>query len=221
MIKPDRVCVYQDVCIKIHQRKLFHSDRCLNSWKMSRALEVRNISVPHALAYFTVQGKSYFLSRFLQESIELNEYLSSIHQENQKRAALKKLALWLKRIHSLGIWQHDFKSSNVLCHRGDYVLTDLDGVCTRRLSHSHIITNLAQLNASLSNAVSLKDRLRFYNYYLESERQPRARRRAVYREVWQITTRKNTMNFNLNLEKLCPRAIQQPGKIENIGSPET
>jgi hypothetical protein len=72
--------------------------------------------------------------------------------------------------------------------------------------------NLAQLNASLSNAVSLKDRLRFYSYYLEEEAAPRIQRRALYQKVWQITTQKNTMNFDLDLEKLCPRTNQYPWK---------
>jgi tRNA A-37 threonylcarbamoyl transferase component Bud32 len=211
-LKPDSVRCYQDVCVKIHHRKLFHRDRCLNSWKMSRVLDVRNIMVPQALAYFRTEGKSYFLSQYLQECVGLNEYLSSIRKADQKRAALKKLAQWLKRIHRLGIWQHDLKSSNVLHYRGEYVLIDLDGVCLRRLSHHHKIMNLAQLNASLSNAVSLKDRLRFYSYYLERETAPRIQRRALYQKVWQITTQKNTMNFDLDLEKLCPRTNRYPWK---------
>ena len=210
VIKPDRVHCFQDVCIKIHRRKLFHRDRCLTSWKMSRALDVRRIMVPLSLAYFRTGDKSYFLSQFLKESVGLNEYLSRITEADQKRAALKKLAQWLKKIHSLGIWQHDLKSSNVLYHQGEYVLTDLDSVRIRRLSHHHEIINLAQLNASLSNAVSLKDRLRFYSYYTENDTAPRIRRRSVYKKVWQITRQKNTMNFDLNLKKLCSQASRHP-----------
>jgi hypothetical protein len=81
-------------------------------------------------------------------------------------------------------------------------MVDLDGVRIRRLSHHHKIVNLAQLNASLSNAVTVRDRLRFFYHYSADKRPPRQQRRAVYLAVWEITTKKNTLNYNLDLAKL-------------------
>ena len=62
--------------------------------------------------------------------------------------------------------------------------------------------NMGQLNASLSNAVTIKDRLRFFYYYMADEKPSRQRRRAIYQKVWAITTSKDTSYFDLNIEKL-------------------
>jgi len=203
VVKKKRVINYQDVNIKIHRKRLFHKDRCLASWKLSRALEVRNISVPRSLAYFVMNGYSFFLSEFIVDSLLLNDYLSFPTVDRHKRRAIKKLALWVKQIHGNHIWQRDFKSSNILCRNGDYLMIDLDDVTIRdRLSDKKKIVNLAQLNASLSNAVTIKDRLRFFYYYMADEKPSRQRRRAIYQKVWVITTNKDTSYFDLNIEKL-------------------
>ncbi|MGD8211710.1 MAG: hypothetical protein PVF32_17740, partial [Desulfobacterales bacterium] len=80
-------------------------------------------------------------------------------------------------------------------------MVDFDGVRIRRLSEDNKIYNLAQLNASLSNAITIRDRLRFYHYYSADCQPTRLQRRAVYREVWQITMTKNTALYNFFPEK--------------------
>jgi tRNA A-37 threonylcarbamoyl transferase component Bud32 len=203
VVKRNRVINFQGVNIKIHYKRMFHRDRCLAGWKMSRALEVRNIFVPQSLAYFVMNGYSFFLSEFIADSILLNDYLSSLTSDQHKRRALRKLALWLKQIHDYHIWQRDFKSSNILCLNEDYLMVDLDSVCIRdRLQDKKKIVNLAQLNASLSNAITIKDRLRFFYYYMTEKRLSRQKRRAIYRKVWAITKSKNTSNFGLDIAKL-------------------
>ena len=202
-LKQGSVIAFQGVCIKIHHRHFFHRDRCLASWKIARALEVRNIPVPRSLAYFLMGNDSFFLSEFLVDSTLLNDYLSSLIGERQKRRALKKLALWLRSIHDHDILQRDFKSSNVLCRDGDYFLVDLDSVkICYHLPYEKRILNLAQLNASLGNAITIKHRLRFYHYYTAKERPTRGQRRAIYRKVWAISKTKNTSVFGLDIEKL-------------------
>lgn len=203
IVKKKRVINFQGVNIKIHCKRIFHKDRCLASWKISRALEVRNIVVPQSLAYFVMNGYSFFLSEFIVDSVLLNDYLSFLTAERHKRRAIKKLALWVKQIHDNHIWQRDFKSSNILCRKGDYLMVDLDSVTIRgRLPDKKKIVNLAQLNASLSNAITIKDRLRFFYYYTAEEKPSWQRRRAIYRKVWAITSSKNTSPFGLDIKKL-------------------
>ncbi len=168
---------------------------------MSRALEVRGISVPCSLGYFEIKGQSYFLAEMLNDRFHLNAYLSALTDESVKRPALKKLALWLRKFHDTDVWQRDFKSSNILCQNGDYFMVDLDGVRIRHLSRQNKIYNLAQLNASVSNAITIKDRLRFYHYYSAGDQLTRLQRRAVYRKVWNITRTKNTALYDLFPEK--------------------
>ena len=81
-------------------------------------------------------------------------------------------------------------------------MVDLDGVKIHRLSEKEKLVNLTQLNASLSNAITLKDRLRFFYYYTAGSRPSRGERRVIYRKVWDITKTKNTSVFNLDIEKL-------------------
>lgn len=203
VLKEGRVVVFKGTSIKVNPGHLFHRDRALASWKASRALEVRGISVPKAFAYFHMDGNSYFVSEYLGESSLLNEYLSLIQEEKEKRRALRKLALWVRKIHYHRIWQRDFKSSNILCRNGEYLMVDLDAIrLSRRLPENGKIVNLAQLNASLSNAVTLKDRLRFYYYYIGSERPSRKKRREIYERIWRITKTKTTQNFGLDLDRL-------------------
>jgi len=202
-IKRDRVLRYQDLCIKVHTNRCFHKDRCLKAWKMSRALEVRNIPVPKALAYFRMRSKSYLLSEFLVDGILLNDYLSSFADRRKKRRALKDFAAWMRNVHNHGVWQRDFKSPNVVYYNGSYFILDLEGVSIQgRLCNKKKINNLGQLNASLGNHLTVKDRLRFYHYYTAGQQQPRNVRRQVYEKVWDMLQRKDPSFFGLEAEKL-------------------
>ncbi|MGD8262353.1 MAG: lipopolysaccharide kinase InaA family protein [Desulfobacterales bacterium] len=202
VIKSNHVLAYQGVCVKHHRKKTFHQDRCLASWKMSQALAVRGVSVPRALGYYVESDRCFFLAEYLADTVHLNDYLSAIEDTKTKRRALKKLALWLKKCHDANVWQRDFKSSNILCRNSEYFMVDLDGVRIRRLSDRKKTVNLAQLNASVSNAITLKDRLRFYHYYSVDDRPTRRQRREVFQNVWDISKGKNTQIYDLDLEKL-------------------
>jgi len=212
-LKGAHVIAYRGVCLKKQRRKLLHQNRCLASWKMSRALAVRGIPVPRALGYFEIKDHSYFLAELLEDRLHLNAYLSAFSEEGVKRQALKKLALWLRLFHDTDVWQRDFKSSNILCRNSDFYMVDLDGVRIRRLSSQRKIYNLAQLNASISDRLSIKDRLRFYHYYSTGIRPTRLQRRAVYRQVWNITKTKNTRIYDLDFDQLLASQITAwPGK---------
>jgi tRNA A-37 threonylcarbamoyl transferase component Bud32 len=207
-LKGDHVIGYRDVCLKIHRKKFFHQNRCLTSWKMSQALEVRGLRAPRSLGYFEIKGQSYFLAELLDDRLHLNAYLSALSDERVKRQALKKLALWLRTFHDTDVWQRDFKSSNILCRDAEYFMVDLDGVRIRRLSEQNKIYNLAQLNASIGNAISIKDRLRFYHYYSAYFQPTRQQRRAVYHQVYNITKTKNTKIYDLDFAELIESQIK-------------
>ena len=166
-----------------------------------RALEVRGILVPRSLGYLVFKDRNFFLSELLDDSLHLNDYLSSINDMQVKRRQLIKLALWVRKIHDAHVWQRDFKSQNILCRQGRYYLIDLDGVRIRSLTESDRITNLAQLNASLGNAITIRDRLRFFACYLAGETPPRHQRRRIYRKIWRIAQTKGTAKYNLDLKK--------------------
>jgi tRNA A-37 threonylcarbamoyl transferase component Bud32 len=204
-IKEDRVIAYKNVCVKIHEKRIFHRDRCLACWINSRVLEVRSIPVPKSLGYYRINKKSFFFSEFIKDGTSLNEYLSSIRDIKNKRIAIRKLALWVKKIHDRNVWQRDFNSDNVLYKKGNFILIDLDSVRIKKLSEKRKITNLSQLNASLSNAITYKDRLRFFHYYSLEEKPSWHKRRSIYKKIWEITRTKKTEFFGLDLDKLSCR----------------
>jgi tRNA A-37 threonylcarbamoyl transferase component Bud32 len=202
-LKPERVFAFEGVCVKRHRRRLLHRNRCRHSWIMSRALQVRDIAVPRALAYLASGNTRYYLSEYLGGGLLLNDYLSSLTAGDEKRLALQRLARWIRHIHSRRIWQRDFKSRNVLFHNGRYHMLDLDSVRLEpRIGTARRMMNLAQLNASVSNAITLKDRLRFFHFYIAGARWPRNRRRAAYQKIWEISRGKNTAGYDLDLDKL-------------------
>lgn len=207
-IKDKKLIAFENICIKINTKRLFHKDRCLNSWKMARALEVRGIKVPQALAYYNQDKNTYFLSQFYKDSLTLNNFLFTCLDQNKKKESIQRLAEWLRIFHSLNIWQRDFKSSNVLVLNNQFIMVDLEGVkIRRRLSWRKKTINLAQLNASISNILTLKDRLRFFHLYCGENLPTRKRRRKAYQKIWKITQGKNTLPFGLDLKKLYSSSL--------------
>jgi tRNA A-37 threonylcarbamoyl transferase component Bud32 len=201
-IKDDRLIAYKNVCVKINPQRRFHQDRALASWKMSRAIAVRGIDVPLALAYFALPGTTYFLSVFHGDSRDLNDYLSALTKK-EKKGALNRFADWLRTCHGLNIWQRDFKSTNVLVRDNQFMMVDLEGVSIRKnLPWGKKLINLAQLNASISHRLTVKDRLRFFHFYCGTTLPSRGKRRRAYKKIWKITKKKNTLPFNLDLEQL-------------------
>ncbi len=194
------------LCIKTHRPGWLHRDRCLAGWKMAHALSVRGVAVPRALAYFKSGRRRYLVTEFLVDSQPLNDYLSSLVDPRLKRRRLGELARWLRRIHSAGIWQHDFKSANVLFRNGVFFLVDLDGVRLKPIAERDAIVNLAQLNASVSDAVSLRDRLRFFHCYSQGAGLKRPRR-EIFQTVWRISQGKNTAASGLDLNRLRPAPV--------------
>ena len=201
-LKPHTVFAHQRMCVKCRLNRLFHRDRCRTSWVMSRAMEVRGIKVPRPMAYFVSGQTSYFLSEYIEDGQLLNDFLSSLTTIEKKRRALKILARWIRRIHSSRLWQRDFKSSNIMHQNDMYIMLDMDSVRIRQQDHEKKIVNLAQLNASISNALTIKDRLRFFHYYTSDDKWTRDRRRETYQRVWEISKSKNTAIYSLDLDRL-------------------
>lgn len=200
-LKEDKVIAYRNVCIKVHEKGKFHKDRCLASWVRSRALDIRGIHVPKALGYFKFGNRSFFVCEYFPDGIALNDYLLTMVGKPEKREIIKELACWVREIHDHEIWQKDFNSTNVLCVKNRFMLIDLDNVKCGKLSEKQKIYNLGQLNASVADVIRLKDRIRFFHYYISGKIPGRDKRREIYKKIWGITLTKNTRVFGLDTSK--------------------
>jgi len=197
-LKEKKVIAYKSVCIKIHAKGRFHRDRCLASWINSRALDLRGIDVPTAQGYYRFDHRSFFIADYIKGGIPLYQFLPTLVGQSNKRKVIRQLARWVRNIHENHIWQKDFNATNVMYYNNKFLLLDLDNVKLSGLSEPRKILNLAQLNASTSGKLKLRDRLRFLYYYYGGCWPPRAQRRAIYARIWGITLTKNTVIFGLD-----------------------
>ena len=197
-LKERKVFAYESVCIKIHAKGRFHKDRCLASWINSRTLDMHGIDIPRALGYFRFNHKSYFIAEYFKDGVPLYKFVPTLAEAENKRAIIKQLARWVRNIHNHAIWQKDFNSTNLLYSGSRFILLDLDNIRFGRLTETQKIYNLAQLNASISDSIRLRDRVRFLYHYFDGQWPERDRRRAIYGKIWEITLTKNTAVFGLD-----------------------
>jgi serine/threonine protein kinase len=114
-----------------------------------------------------------------------------------RRDLLRDLALFFRRIHSLGIYHGDTKATNILVGSGRagrraLYLTDLDFVRTKlRLQRRNVLRNMAQLNGSIRDLshAGIWDRRYFLRAYLG------ASRRGELRPTWEAIARRTGKNF--------------------------
>lgn len=106
------------------------------------------------------------------EYIEKNFSLPLTKQQiYHKRAFILHFAAYLSFLHQNGIYQTDFKTTNIfaqedMLERTLFWMIDLDHVVfARKLSARRKAKNLLQINTSVPAAMTLADRMRFFHYY--------------------------------------------------------
>lgn len=208
VLKENRVFLMDNMVIKRFPLRFLHADRCLNAYKMAFELQKRAVNTPQNLAYLKYNRYSYYVSAYLADAVTANEYFSAMQADPEhKRRQIRKFARWVSFVHEQDLYQHDFKSCNVLCREGEFYLVDLEGIRLRAPAFNDKIYNLAQLNASMSKFVTLKDRLRFFTVYVRNLELTMTERRAVLQKIWDIMLKKNTAYYDLAPEDLWPLGL--------------
>ncbi len=169
------------LCVKTyHPRALgpFSRDRAVAAWRAAEGCRLRGIETPRGLALVTrmpgVEG-----SLLVMEDLGRLPWLThhaALHLRvpgipPARRAAFARaVGAWLRRLHGEGVRHADLKGSNILVREGPqgtrFVLLDLEDVdFPDSVSRRDRERALAQLNASLPNAVGRADRLRAFHAY--------------------------------------------------------
>jgi len=186
---------------------LWRPSKALRSWKGAYALLIRRINCVHAIAAMEERlsgrrlGNAYFISYKLGGVDNLNRaagYTAASRKTapGEMSEMIRGLALFLRKIHDLGVFHGDMKATNILVQRKSgggftFYLSDLDFLRTRlRLPRRCAARNLSQINASMRDlsTVGLWERRRFLLEYLGPAR--RGELRGWWRSISRRTGRK-------------------------------
>lgn len=194
-------------------RYVLFSSRARRNWIAARALRVRGIPTPDALALVEYRSglllkRSLLFTRYVEAAHELNAYvlsryggaLSSATRQEKKRF-IQTLAELIRDMHARGIYHADMKSNNILVREdGDawkLFIIDLDRVRFRKsLSFKQRANNLAQINASVADCITPADRILFFRHYAKG-RLPALESKQYFRQIVAIGRKKNTRPYGL------------------------
>lgn len=154
--------------------------KCLREWKFAGLLEAAGVSTPPMLAAGEVRLgplplESFLVTREMEESIELDEYLGNGDGSGppgaiSRRELTNELAGTVARMHSAGLFHQDLYAKHIFIRRtgGKFVINIIDLQRMRKSSRERFaIKDLAALNVTLPReTVSDFDRLRFLAAYV-------------------------------------------------------
>jgi tRNA A-37 threonylcarbamoyl transferase component Bud32 len=160
--------------------------RALRTWKNAHALEVRGLPTPKLRAC----GPGWVVGDWMDAPNvgDVAQGAWSSMSRRDRNAFLSGLARLVRRLHELGVYHRDLKSSNILSGSGGCQFVDLDAVrLGRAVSPRERTFNLAQLSASVSSAVTRADRVRFLRVYIGRDQALWKRRRAWIGQLMTLT----------------------------------
>jgi len=108
-------------------------------------------------------------------------------------------------LHDRGIYHADLKSNNILAAADGskswkFYFVDLDRVFfSTKISFYQRANNLAQLNASISKLMTVKDRLKFFYFYAK-DTQLYHDRKKYYQKILKISRTKKTEIYDISFK---------------------
>jgi tRNA A-37 threonylcarbamoyl transferase component Bud32 len=160
--------------------RLFGS-RGERAWRGAERLRSLAIPSPEALALLERDGAFYLVMRFVREGVALSRLLLERfagvlppERLREKRALLRELGRWLRRIHDAGVYHDDWSPKNILAvGRGagwEFLLLDLEAVRPRqRPNRRRRMKNLGQV-CDFDAGITTTDRMRCLVGYAGGDR---------------------------------------------------
>ena len=161
----------------------FRPSRAVKSLKAAEAF--LNLGIKTAKTFAVMERKKHFLldeAFLIMEDISQNLGIPEYIEKNfsppltnrqilQKRTFILQFASYLSFLHQKGIYQTDFKTTNIFARedtlgKTNFWMIDLDQVVfAKELSTRRKAKNLVQINTSIPAAMTLMDRMRFFLHY--------------------------------------------------------
>ena len=171
------VCVKEFVRAGVLQRigDFFLGSRARTAWVGSNACAARGIPTPTALAIAEAGPSSYFISEFIDDARQFNDYVADNARPTTPDAARRwrrfvlGAADFVRALHSHRLRHRDLSAKNILVRERDggwdFFLLDLSDIRLGRGPElPEKIKNLGQLD-QIYVMPSRADRLRFYRHY--------------------------------------------------------
>lgn len=202
-------------------RYILYKSRARKYWFAARGLKVRNIATPTALALiekrcFGLPTQNIVLIEFTDQAFELNDYVLknfknelSSFEVHKKDQFIREFSQILKDLHQKGIYHADLKSNNILVKENmgggwTFYFIDLDRVDFKHhLSFRERSNNLAQINASVADCISLCDRLKFFRNYARGTPVIKQRKK-YYQKILEISRKKITQPYGITFPPPLP-----------------
>ncbi|MDX1777943.1 MAG: lipopolysaccharide kinase InaA family protein, partial [Thermodesulfobacteriota bacterium] len=199
--------------------KLFQTltrSRAKRAWIAARGLQVRGLNTPSGLALiemkqFGLITRTILINEFIENAHELNDFVIKYFKDKStkshvfnKDSFISHLAQTLRKLHDSGIYHADLKSNNILVNLDDnntihFYFVDLDRVHFKgQLSFEQMANNLAQINASIADCITPRDRLKFFRIYAEGTSRMINRKR-YFKRIVEIGRKKNTRPYGLTI----------------------
>jgi tRNA A-37 threonylcarbamoyl transferase component Bud32 len=181
----------------------------------ARMLEENGFSTPRIVAYgvkrfFGLLRRDFIITRFIPESIGVSAFLKerfhSLPDKDKfiaKRCIIKLIGSLLGRLHSKGIVHGDLRLDNILLiglgeipEISAYLIDNERNKIYKKIPRSQLVKNLVQINMIDLPFISLNDRLRCYAEYLRFYPELSFDKRAILKEVDEVTVMRLRDKFN-------------------------
>ena len=195
----------QKLCLKNYKFKgclpflknIVIPSRAFRSLKAAETLQLLGIKTAAPLAVVEKKDglltkESILIMEDISEHLGFSEYIEenfspsvSHYSIRRKRTFIKAFARYLRRLHDKGIFQNDFKTTNIFVEKPfseekSFWLIDLDQISfLKKLSSRKKIKNVCQINTSIPWEATLSDRLKFFYFYTEREKLNKKDRRMI------------------------------------------
>ena len=189
------------------------------NWFSANGLPIRYTLTAEPIAlveeidpFYTWVKRSYVITREI-EAEPTNDYVVSnfAYRIKDKKSLerkigfIKEFAFAVRRLHQRGIFHYDLKSNNILIKENininkdtyggnwRFYFIDLDRLkFSSELSIDERFKNLSQLNASVSEVMTRADRLRFYRFYSEGEKDlSHIDEKAIIKQIMALTIKRH------------------------------
>jgi len=150
--------------------------RARRAWRGLAHLAAHGVATPEPLALLEERGEGYLVTRFVEGASPLGRLLRTrfgrelpAEEVAARRAMVRQLAVWLRRVHKLGIYHDDWSIKNILAGEEDgqwcFRFLDFESVVPgKRLTYRRRVKNLAQLSDA-PVGITRTDRMRFLVTY--------------------------------------------------------